>query len=173
MNDPYEWLRKESTRDAKGKPIARTREQYEPVFWGRVKIGHAHECWPWMGAVHYKGYGEFGPSKVMPERKAHRIAYTLSVGPIESGKVLMHSCDNPRCCNPAHLSPGTSRENTRDSVRKGRRAPSPTMKLSVVEVYRIREIGNSRTRRSIAHEFGISGRQVLSILRRESWAHLP
>ncbi len=34
----------------------------------------------------------------------------------------MHTCDNPRCCNPAHLKAGTNKENTQDMIAKGRRA---------------------------------------------------
>lgn len=36
--------------------------------------------------------------------------------------VVMHSCDNPRCINPAHLSAGTWDANNKDRARKGRSA---------------------------------------------------
>lgn len=35
--------------------------------------------------------------------------------------VAMHSCDNPRCFNPDHLSLGTYLDNLEDAQRKGRR----------------------------------------------------
>lgn len=54
-------------------------------------------------------------------RKAvHRLMYTLHVGPIPDGMVVAHRCDNPPCCNPAHLFACTESENIYDAVRKKR-----------------------------------------------------
>ena len=51
---------------------------------------------------------------------AHHVAYRAKYGPIPEGMVVMHLCDNPACCNPGHMVPGTQKENTHDSVLKGR-----------------------------------------------------
>ncbi len=34
---------------------------------------------------------------------AHRVAYSLFVGPCPAGEPVRHCCGNPACCNPKHL----------------------------------------------------------------------
>ncbi|MDN7354608.1 HNH endonuclease signature motif containing protein [Acetobacter senegalensis] len=51
---------------------------------------------------------------------AHHVAFRAKYGPIQEGMVVMHLCDNPACCNPDHMALGTQKENTHDSVLKGR-----------------------------------------------------
>lgn len=56
---------------------------------------------------------------------AHRVvAYAIGivVSPFyqKGGQVVMHSCDNPACCNPRHLSVGSQSENMQDCSYKGR-----------------------------------------------------
>jgi hypothetical protein len=42
---------------------------------------------------------------------AHRLAYTLTYGPVPKGLDLDHLCRVPRCINPEHLEPVTRSEN--------------------------------------------------------------
>lgn len=56
---------------------------------------------------------------------------------------IRHTCDNPRCCNPAHLLVGTHADNARDKVERGRQVHwtstgSPRAKLSAEDVFWIR-----------------------------------
>ena len=87
-------------------------------FSGRVSIASETGCWIWTGAKDRDGYGRFwigGKTK-----RAHRVSYEAFKGPIPGDLELLHSCDNPSCVNPEHLSAGTSKDNSQDMMRKGR-----------------------------------------------------
>lgn len=53
-------------------------------------------------------------------RLAHRVAYEVFNGVSPGEMDVLHSCDNPRCVNPMHLSLGTHDTNMKDMARKGR-----------------------------------------------------
>ena len=56
-------------------------------------------------------------------RRLHRVAWEAhNAEPIPEGMVVMHSCDNRECFNPAHLSVGTQQENIHDCIEKDRRS---------------------------------------------------
>src|SRR5687767_4483035 len=95
---------------------ASKRKYYDPEsaakhFWGRVDKLESG-CWVHQGAKDKWGYAHFGIGG--KRRQAHRYAYEISHGYIPTGKLILHSCDNPPCCNPAHLRIGTDKENRAD-----------------------------------------------------------
>lgn len=77
-------------------------------------------CWEWTGARggrDGRGYFSMQGKKYL----AHRIVYELFNGELEAGLVVRHKCDNPICCNPYHLEPGTRSDNELDKYRRERR----------------------------------------------------
>lgn len=121
------------------------------------KVKKTPTCWLWVGAHDRRGYGTFHHRD--RTYKAHRVVYTLLIGEIPRGKLLLHSCDNPACVNPEHLIPGTQQDNMDDMIRKGRhRKPlekRPIKKLSSEERQAILQ-DNHRSNRVLAKEFGVS-----------------
>lgn len=55
------------------------------------------ECWLFTGYRNPKGYGMTG------DGAAHRVVYEALVGPIPEGHDVHHTCGQPSCVNPAHL----------------------------------------------------------------------
>jgi hypothetical protein len=79
-------------------------------------------CWEWQGTRLETGYGLARYQGKY--QSVHRVVFRLMKGKIKSGNVILHSCDNPPCCNPDHLSQGSHQENMDDMVSKGR-SPRP------------------------------------------------
>jgi hypothetical protein len=81
------------------------------------------DCWEWMGARNSLDYGVVSwiwPSgKFQRQALAHRVALGLVLGR-EPVQMVLHSCDNPPCVNPAHLREGTAKENAQDAVSRNR-----------------------------------------------------
>jgi hypothetical protein len=82
-------------------------------------------CWLWIGSKTRAGYGGFlrtieGKNKYF---YAHRFIYEIANGPIVNGLFCCHHCDVRNCVNPEHIFLGTTQDNTRDMMAKGRYKP--------------------------------------------------
>lgn len=149
----------------------------EERFWEKVDVRGADDCWPWTGATSRHGYGAMRRTgrRGGTSLKAHRYSAELAGMDIE-GKSVLHSCDNPPCCNPAHLRPGTQAENMADKAARGR-APrgeaASNVKLTEADV---REIRSRREAGAMLHviaeEFGTTTANVDHIVKRRSWKHV-
>jgi hypothetical protein len=98
------------------KPIPPLSPIQQHQFWEHVAVDmyDATACWPWKGRVNGEGYApvRFG----LIDLYAHRVAYTLTRGPIPDGLTIDHTCRNRRCMNPAHMEPVSASENSKRRV---------------------------------------------------------
>lgn len=88
-------------------------------FWSKVDIRSPKECWEWQASLHTSGYGRF-KLKSYRTANANRVSLVIHTGQEPAGKLALHTCDNPKCCNPHHLYWGTHTENMHDKSRRGR-----------------------------------------------------
>lgn len=97
-----------------------TRAETVELFWSKVKIGSDSECWEWQAGGQPSGYGQFSVGGLpFKSGLAHRWAYWLTHG--EAPNVVSHTCNNPPCVNPTHLSNGTQSDNEAHKDVSGRR----------------------------------------------------
>jgi len=134
-------------------------------FWAKVDRRGPDDCWEWQ-ASKMRGYGEvwFGGR----HQKAHRVAYELGNSPIPDGMHVCHRCDNPSCCNPAHLFGGTHADNMRDCREKRRMARATRNgwgKLTDADVMLIRFLhGQGSHRADLSEWFGIGRGYVNAVV---------
>jgi hypothetical protein len=139
----------------------------------KVEFDPNSGCWLWSGSTVRRGYGALTIDRRCIQ--THRLSYALNIGSPGSAWVL-HRCDTPACCNPAHLFLGDAKSNVADRVAKGRSAGGSRhgerhwkARLSRDEVAQIRAIGARQSRRETAAQFGITSDYVGEILRGAKW----
>jgi hypothetical protein len=154
------------------------RANTEADFWERVDRRGADECWPWLGWVAGNGYGYF--SMRSKSHGAHRLAFTFTNGPVDDGLFVCHRCDNPLCCNPAHLFAATPGENSADMVAKGRSgcpphwrgSRNPGAKLTPDQVREARRLyaAGGISYPKLAERYGMHWRTLRRVVRGEGYA---
>ena len=149
----------------------------EDRFWAKVRKGGPDDCWLWTAGTDKDGYGRFMWNMRNP--RSHRVAYELLVGPIPEGLYACHTCDNPPCCNPAHIFLGTQLDNIRDAASKGRLATGnctrtkgcPGVALSPADVQDIRS-ACGKSNRVLARHYGVHPSTISRARRMETWKHV-
>ncbi|NBS67959.1 hypothetical protein EBT31_03465 [bacterium] len=152
------------------------------VLWSKVDKRGEDECWPWIGVKTKTGYGRVQINSL--NYYAHRVIYNLVYpGAInlkaprssdESG-FLLHSCDNPCCCNPKHLRVGTHSDNMADKVARGRSpdfssGKGPRCKLTMQQAREVRQLRSEGVGvRELAERYGLSLPSMKTLLRGKSY----
>ena len=151
-------------------------------FWSKVNKDAPNGCWEWTASRNRQGYGYFGV-KLAPKnwkiKKAHRVAYELTVGQVPDGLNVLHRCDNPPCVNPDHLFVGDQSVNMRDAVAKGRKIgkalygeANQYAKLTDAHVKIIKYVGNRLSQKRLGEALGVSQTNIGHVLRGNTWSHV-
>jgi hypothetical protein len=167
-------------RAREGFTVMRTKPKYisfEDWFWLFVDRRGENECWPWIRNFDKDGYGK-AQNPAGEGDKAHRVVWMLTRGEIPEGIQVRHIvCDNPPCCNPAHLALGTNADNMRDKVAHGRAAKGEAhgrAKLTETDVLLIRKLrSEGLTYTTIAEIVGSNKDTVRCAGNGQTWKHLP
>ncbi len=156
----------------------RSRGSLAERLWARVDRRGPGDCWVWAGCKQWNGYGRIGRGGSGLTILTHRAAWEMANGPIPEGMRVLHTCDNPPCCNPAHLFLGTQADNGADMARKGRAARlrgemNAEAKITATDAEDIRRLAAAGQRhKDIALRYAIGKTQVGRIVRRECWGHI-
>ena len=135
----------------------------------------ADECWDWTGGLAAGRYGtfRFSGGNVLAHVASHRI-YNTNDPVTEEKPFVLHSCDRPICCQPAHLHADTQANNVLEAVERNRHTHGEhhhRARLKEPDVLFIRQSPLSNV--ALANMFGVHKETVGCIRRRKSWKHLP
>lgn len=170
------------TDDPKGSPLLFSSLTWGDWlrFWRHVNQRGPADCWPWTASRKSEGHGEFRVDKRGEIKKAaaHRLAwlYANHGESLSSADVVAHTCDNPPCCNPAHLFKTDPAGNRFDCVAKGRHAKGEDHGHAVLTESQVSEI-RLRSERgessgALGNDYGVHRSTIGAIVNRKSWRHV-
>lgn len=156
-----------------GGVVMRGRRNTSVDVWRSVQRGAADACWLWTGYRNHDGYGRVYVDG--RQYSTHRIVWEMTHGPIPVGRAVLHHCDTPPCCNPAHLFLGTQVDNQQDCIAKGRRpdrkgSKHPLAKLCEADVAII--LASNERGIDLAHRFGVSASTICQVRHGVTWRHV-
>lgn len=138
------------------------------------RSGGPEACWPWTGRTNADGYGMVSvPGR--QDRRIHRLVLAETLGRQLGGdEVVRHSCDNPPCCNPAHLLTGSQALNVADREARGRTASGERLPQSKLTAEKVLLIFKAAPRTvaaqyEFADTFGVSPTIIRDIMAGRRW----
>lgn len=145
---------------------------YDWEFWNKVL--KTQTCWVWLGCTYATGYGQITRNK--KKNYTHRYVLEL-LGHDLTDKIVLHTCDNPICCNPDHLKIGTHADNVADKVRKKRHKFGSDCNLAtVLDEDKVRSIKQDfkagLSNKNIALKYNIDPTLVSKIKNNHAWSHV-
>lgn len=143
-------------------------------LWSQIDTsGGVEACWPWRGYF-VRDRGQIAVSGGL--QYTHRVVWTLANGPVPSGLVIRHICDNPPCCNPMHLLSGTQAENVADMFRRhrgnrafGERVATAKLTHAIVNEIRRSYTGRRGEQVALANRYGVSRTAINKAIHGGTW----
>jgi HNH endonuclease len=129
-------------------------------------------CWNCTSHVAGSG-GRYPRIKRFHERtNANRFIYEQCFGDIPLGMEVLHSCDNPICINPEHLSLGTHKKNMVDAGDRKRMAYGELHRDHKLTEENVREIRASRlSDEKLATKYNVNPSSIFRARSGEHWRH--
>jgi hypothetical protein len=160
----------------KSKP---SRKRLIKRFWSRVIKKGADYCWIYTGRLDKDGYGTFFSSLPELNTRSHRFSKSLKLGRrLTDEELVLHTCDNPACVNPAHLYIGTEIQNRSDCVTKKRHAvgekchKSKLTDKKVAKIRRLWKTGNYNLCQ-LGRLFRVHDTTIGNLGKGRTWRHVP
>ena len=141
-------------------------------FLAKIDRSNEEHCWEWTAGKR-EGYGRFRIGEHL--YVATRLMWRLTHGVDPIGQLILHTCDNPGCCNPNHLFIGSDGDNNRDKEIK-RRGQHPTgeanglAKLTTENVIHIYQSADHLV--DLAKQYGVTEANIRSIKDGRTWQHV-
>lgn len=161
---------------AHGSPLTKLTLKGEPLenrFAQQVdRSENATGCHLWTGVKSRGGYGSITVEG--KNQLAHRVSWFLANGRWPTDDIL-HSCDNPPCVNPEHLSEGTHSDNMRQMIERDRRLEPVgehhhAAKLTYDDVCQVRHLrACGWTLKSLADRFGVHPSTIDRVVKHQIW----
>jgi hypothetical protein len=129
-------------------------------------------CIEWQRTKVAAGYGQIWLRGKMI--LVHREMTSLVYGQPKDRQMALHSCDNPSCINPDHLSWGSHSQNMKEMYSRGR---APERKIhshrkltyKIAEIIRAKYASGNETYNSLAATYGISNKAIEYIVKRKTY----
>lgn len=136
-------------------------------FWSNVNIKGPNDCWRWKAGHFSQGYGRFKVDGL--QKRAHRVSWELTNGPISEEKLCLHRCDNKLCVNPNHLYIGNQSDNMCDMVERNSTFKNncriARSKFYEGEIWLIRKLKIPSRKYGINRKYKISARTVAKMFK--------